>query len=183
MLTPVWTVDPRRTLPFVRPTGQSRGNSADPRDTDPGTALAPWPGMPVAHEMRIVTMNDIGLYSEAHAVARLVRDAVTAAAGREPALCERFRYVAATLTAAVAEALCPPDDGYALRRLRHTNMLLEELRRQGYQLFRSDALSAPMFDEIMRATTRCRREAEDLRHVLRHRAMWRGQGIELEDGP
>jgi hypothetical protein len=40
-----------------------------------------------------------------------------------------------------------------------------------------------MFDEIMCATTRCRNEANDLHHVLRHRAMWRGQGIEVDDGP
>jgi hypothetical protein len=182
MLTPPAPPGASAARPGVRPTGQSSHNLAIARDVGSGTPLARLAGMPVAHEMRIVTMNDIGLYAESHAVARLVRDAATAAAGLEPALVERFRYVAATLTAAVAEALCPPDDGYALRRLRHTGMLLEELRRQAYQLYRADALSAPMFDEVMRGTMRCRREADDLRHVLRHRAMWRGQGIEIDDG-
>jgi hypothetical protein len=183
MLTPPAALDASAACPGVRPTGQSARNLATSGDAGAGTALALLAGMPVAHEMRIVTMNDIGLYAETHAVARLVRDAATAAAGHEPALVERFRYVAATLTAAVAEALCPPDDRYALRRLRHSDMLLEELRRQAYQLYRAGALSAPMFDEVMRATMRCRREADDFRHVLRHRAIWRGQGIEVDDGP
>jgi hypothetical protein len=167
----------------VRPTGHRGHNPAIARDLGAGMALADLEGMPVAHEMRIVCMDDIGLYAEAHGVARLVRDAVTAGQGREPALLERFRYVAATLTAAVAEALCPPDDRYAVRRLRHTGILLDELRRQTYELLRVDALSTPMFDEIMRATRRCRREADDFRHVIRHRAMWRSQGIEVDDGP
>ena len=97
--------------------GRLRRNTAILHDLRAGMALADLEGMPVAHEMRIVTMDDIGLYSEAHGVARLVRDAVASADGREPALVERFRYVAATLTACVAEALCPPDDRYAVRPL------------------------------------------------------------------
>jgi hypothetical protein len=113
----------------VRPTGQRRRNPAIARDLRAGMGLADLEGMKVEHEMHIVTMADVGLYAEAHGVARLVRDAATSADGREPALVERFRYLAATLTAAIAEALCPPDDRYAVRRLRQTALLLDELRR------------------------------------------------------
>jgi hypothetical protein len=164
----------------VRPTGHRRRNTAIAGDLGAGMALADLEGMRVERELQIVTMSDIALYAEAHGVARLVREAAIASAGREPALVGRFRHLAATLTAAVAEALCPPDDRYAVRRLRQTDMLLEELRRQAFVLFRSDALSAPMFDEIMCATTRCRHEASDLHYILRHRLLWRGQGLEVE---
>src|SRR5262245_8708256 len=119
------------------------------------------------------------IFAEAQSVTGLVKDVIAAAGKLEPLLTEHMRICATTLTATVAESLKVGDDSLGLRRLRQTSFLLDELRHTTWVLYDLGAVGAPLFDEVMLTTARCRREVDSTYRAARHRAYRRLAGIEM----
>jgi hypothetical protein len=124
----------------------------------------------VGQEMVFIRMDDIGAFAEARTVSRLVRDAVAAAPRDvDPSLLEDLRFAAAALGAVVAEGLRAGDPREELRRFRQAGDALDTLREWVWMAFEAGVISAYVFDDLMIASARCRRELAEVERSARGR--------------
>jgi hypothetical protein len=133
--------------------------------------------MIVDRELSIVTAHDIPVYAETYRLVGLVREVAMVARGVEPALVRGTWSRVTTLRALVGEALCAADDTTEIRRLREALVAIEVLRRDAWELLERGGLSKGMFDEVMTASARCRREVLAFLAHARHRGWARLCGI------
>jgi hypothetical protein len=119
----------------------------------------------VTRELEFMTMEDIPGFAAARSIVGLVRDIVTVAPRRRD-VGEALAYLRTCATAtssavaAALQALGPQDQ---LDRWFEAIVALSELRAHGLDMHQGGLISGPMLDELMAATSRCRREVDKLR--------------------
>jgi hypothetical protein len=126
--------------------------------------------MAINRELVLIDMRDIGAVAEAHALIRLVKDIVAAAA---PVRCQVLALLereSVAVSALLAEGLRAHDGHDEIRRLRDATVVLADVRTLAYQAMLDGLVSVPLFDEVMAGTARCRREIASLESSARHRA-------------
>jgi hypothetical protein len=114
--------------------------------------------------------EDLGAYAEARVLARLAQDLVAPG-------CGQFLFGLATeLTLHLADVLNESDPVAAVAALRAADATIDPLRGELYRLHTARTLPAASFDDLAKATARCRREIATLSARVRRRAWRRLQG-------
>jgi hypothetical protein len=134
----------------------------------------------VTDELVLVRMEDIAALAEARQLVCLTGEVIAATPrGLEENALGELRSVAVTSSAVLLEALRSPSEREMIRRLRHSELAIAELRRLSWELYRRDVIAAELFDELMVATARCHREVEKLEVETRRRARWSIDGTPI----
>lgn len=136
--------------------------------------------MAITQQMVLVRIEDLSPYAEARALVRLVDRILEEA----PSLADsksllELRLAAVAVAATVAEALRAFGPREEIERLRDASLALADLRLRTWEALTHGEIGAAAFDEVMRASSRCRREVEALEAACRHRAR---REIELGGG-
>ncbi len=126
--------------------------------------------MAITREMVLLRMEDIEAFAEARSLVRLARDLASRATETTRPLLSAIHMASSGVAAALAEALRAGEPHTEVRRLRDATLALADLRAQAWDALGAGAIDVPRFDQIMTASSRCRREAEQLEIAVRRRA-------------